>query len=141
MYPVHCDWLTCRPGCLQCLLYMLHVCRVLCFSDILCTCTCYFKYCQCLHMCICRDQPHLVPVNYGRPAAVHHRQADNSLGRLKVTVAQVYTWTGHTCTCILCMCIWAPVAQRGHNHNPGVSRCKDFAILSLSVGATMFMYM
>lgn len=34
------------------------------------------------------DQPHLVPVNYGRPAAIHQRQADNILGRLKVTVAQ-----------------------------------------------------
>lgn len=36
-----------------------------------------------------RDESHLVPVNYGRPAAVHHRQPDNMLGRLKVTVAQV----------------------------------------------------
>ena len=41
-----------------------------------------------------RDQPHLVPVNYGMPAAAHHQyHADNTLGRLKVTVAQV-----HACT-------------------------------------------
>ena len=47
----------------------------------------------CVHI-LFRDQSHLVPVNYGRPAAAYYRPADNVLGRLKVTVAQV-----NTCTC------------------------------------------
>lgn len=56
------------------------------------TCTCCVSILL-LHVHVCtlylfRDQPHLVPVNYGRPAAIHQRQADNILGRLKVTVAQ-----------------------------------------------------
>ena len=38
----------------------------------------------------CREEAHLVPVNYARPASHHHhRQNDGILGRLKVTVAQV----------------------------------------------------
>ena len=82
---------------------------------------CVVLYC----VCLCREQPHLVPVGYGRPAAVP-RQSDTALGRLKVTVAQV-------CMCLHCncvgFCVWVlPTPQDScyvytrYNSEPQLSR-------------------
>ena len=38
---------------------------------------------------VSRDQPHLAPMSFGRPAA-HQRPHEAMLGRLKVTIAQVH---------------------------------------------------
>ena len=70
-------------------IYELGLVPVRCGSRALCG----FVLC----VCLCREQPHLAPVSYGRPAAVH-RQSENALGRLKVTVAQV-------CMCLHCNCV------------------------------------